>query len=162
MTFQVATIGVYGFKEADFFYALEKAAIDVFCDLRLRRGLRGSEYAFANSGRLQKRLAEINIRYVHLKYLAPNQIIRDLQKRDDKEYGVAKRTRLGLGEDFISAYKQAYLSDFDSQFFLNQVGENVQKIVLFCVEREPLACHRSLVAEQLAHDFGISVEHLKP
>jgi hypothetical protein len=33
---------------------------------------------------------------------------------------------------------------------------------LFCVERDPEACHRSLVAERLAADHGASVTHLRP
>jgi hypothetical protein len=31
---------------------------------------------------------------------------------------------------------------------------------LFCVEGNPEACHRSLVAERLHEDWGIPVEHL--
>ena len=33
---------------------------------------------------------------------------------------------------------------------------------LFCVERDPEACHRSLVAGRLAAGHGLSVEHLRP
>jgi hypothetical protein len=33
---------------------------------------------------------------------------------------------------------------------------------LFCVEREPDACHRSLLAERLAADLGVEVVHLLP
>jgi len=36
--------------------------VDTFCDIRARRGVRGSEYAFANHQRLAARLAERNIR----------------------------------------------------------------------------------------------------
>ena len=32
----------------------------------------------------------------------------------------------------------------------------------FCVERDPEACHRSIVAERLANDHGVSVGHLLP
>lgn len=31
-----------------------------------------------------------------------------------------------------------------------------------CVERDPEACHRSLVAARLASEFGLAVTHLKP
>jgi hypothetical protein len=31
-----------------------------------------------------------------------------------------------------------------------------------CVERDPEACHRSLVASRLASEFGLTVTHLKP
>jgi hypothetical protein len=33
---------------------------------------------------------------------------------------------------------------------------------LFCVERDPEACHRSLVADRLASEHGLSVDHLRP
>jgi Protein of unknown function, DUF488 len=33
---------------------------------------------------------------------------------------------------------------------------------LLCVETEPLACHRSLIAERLAERFGVEVRHLAP
>jgi hypothetical protein len=35
-------------------------------------------------------------------------------------------------------------------------------VALFCVEREPAACHRSLVAARLSRDLGLDVEHLGP
>ncbi|HEX9735328.1 MAG TPA: DUF488 family protein [Thermoanaerobaculia bacterium] len=69
---RIVTIGVYGFDEEGFFLALTNAGVDTFCDVRRRRGLRGSTYAFANSRRLQDRLATVGIRYVHVKELAPS------------------------------------------------------------------------------------------
>jgi hypothetical protein len=53
---RVLTIGVYGFKSDRFFSALENAGADVFLDIRQRRGVRGSRYAFANVGRLSAEL----------------------------------------------------------------------------------------------------------
>ncbi len=61
----IVTIGVYGRSEADFFDTLQQAHVDLFCDIRARRGVRGSEYTFANSQRLQARLAELGIAYRH-------------------------------------------------------------------------------------------------
>lgn len=54
---RVLTIGVYGKTESQFFDALKNADIDTFCDIRKRRGVRGSQYAFVNSTKLQSRLA---------------------------------------------------------------------------------------------------------
>ena len=31
---------------------------------------------------------------------------------------------------------------------------------LFCVERDARACHRSLVAQRMAEECGVEVEHL--
>ncbi len=69
---EFVTIGVYGFDEAGFFQALQDAGVDTFCDIRRRRGVRGSAYAFANSQRLQGRLAELGIRYIYRSDLAPS------------------------------------------------------------------------------------------
>lgn len=39
----IVTIGVYGFDEQSFFQALQDAQIDTLCDIRARRGVRGSD-----------------------------------------------------------------------------------------------------------------------
>jgi hypothetical protein len=36
------------------------------------------------------------------------------------------------------------------------------KTALLCVERDPAACHRSIIAEHLADEHGVSVRHLLP
>jgi uncharacterized protein (DUF488 family) len=158
---RIVTIGVYGFDEQSFFQALLDAKVDVFCDIRLRRGMRGSTYAFVNSTHLQKRLGESGIRYLHIKELAPNKDIRDKQQQEDKKLGIAKRTRKELGQAFIQAYEQQCLANFDSSEFIKQVGQDARVISLFCVEREPEACHRSLAAQKLARDLDTGVEHIK-
>ncbi len=89
---KIVTIGAYGFDKESFFQALLDAKVDIFCDLRMRRGMRGSTYAFANSSSLQKRLGELGIQYLYLKDLAPDHEIRAKQKQEDEKLGVAKRT----------------------------------------------------------------------
>jgi uncharacterized protein (DUF488 family) len=162
MNHRIVTIGVYGFDKQSFFQALLDAKIDTFCDIRQRRSMRGSLYAFVNSTRLQGELKDLSIRYIHSKELAPTQAIRELQTHEDEKLGIAKRMRTALGEAFIQAYEQECLSHFDSGQFLKNVGEEAQVIGLFCVERDPGACHRSLVAKRLVHDLGLQVEHIRP
>ena len=157
----IVTIGVYGLDEQSFFQALLDAKVDTFCDIRQRRGMRGSMYAFANSTYLQNRLGELGIRYLHIKELAPNQDIRERQQEEDKKLGVAKRTRKGLGQTFVKAYERECLAHFDSSEFIKRVGQDAKVIGLFCVEREPEACHRSLAARKLASDLDTGVEHIK-
>jgi uncharacterized protein (DUF488 family) len=159
---KIVTIGVYGADEAGFFRALAAAKVDTFCDVRLRRGVRGSTYAFANSKRLQKKLAEMGIRYMHVRELAPTQAVRDRQKEEDQRIGVGKRSRERLGQTFIEAYETECLSGFDSGRFIQGLGPGAEVVAFFCVERGPEACHRSLVAGRLQHDLGLSVEHLQP
>ena len=49
----VFTIGVYGSTENSFFEKLAQSRIDLFCDIRQRRGVRGSQYKYVNSNYLQ-------------------------------------------------------------------------------------------------------------
>lgn len=93
---KLLTIGVYGFTDETFFHALTHAHINLLCDLRLHRGMRGPLYSFVNSTRLQQRLATRGIGYLHLKELAPAPSLRKLQKQGDRRAGVAKRTRVTL------------------------------------------------------------------
>jgi uncharacterized protein (DUF488 family) len=159
---KIVPIGVYGFDQDRFFQALLDAKVDTFCDLRMRRGMRGSTYAFVNSSSLQKRLAELGIRYIHLKDLAPDHEIRAKQKQEDEKLGLAKRTRKVLGRAFIQAYEKECLSTFNTEEFIEHLGSNTRVIGLFCVEREPEACHRSLAAKHMAQDLKLQVEHIKP
>ena len=159
---KIVTIGVYGFDENSFFDALRKAQVDTFCDIRSRRGVRGATYAFVNSLRLQARLTDLGIRYLHRKDLAPTQAVRDRQAAADKATKTAKRKRTALGEEFITAYRTECLTAFDSDSLLDDLEEDAQVVALFCVEKNPEACHRSLVADKLAKELKLEVENIVP
>jgi uncharacterized protein (DUF488 family) len=156
------TIGVYGFSEETFFQALQTAGVDTFCDIRQRRGVRGSAYAFANSQRLQARLAESGIRYLHHIQVAPTTAVRQRQHQVDKVEKTAKRQRSGLSPTFIEAYQQEILNNWSAQTLLDALPADAQVVALFCVEREPEACHRSLVATRLQQELGVSISHILP
>ena len=159
---KIVTIGVYGFDEDSFFEALRKAKVDTFCDIRSRRGVRGSTYAFANSLRLQAQLAELSIRYLYHKDLAPTKAVRDRQAAADKATKTTKRKRTALGEAFITAYCTECLATFDPHSLLADLAEDAQVVALFCVEKDPEACHRSLVADKLAKELKLEVEDIVP
>ena len=156
----LVTIGVYGSDEAGFFTALQQAGVDTLVDIRSRRGVRGAEYAFANSQRLQARLAELGIRYLHRPDLAPSPETRGQQYAADKTSKTAKRQRTVLDPAFAAAYRQERLAGFDSRQFLADLGPQARVVALFCVERQPAACHRSLLATRLQRDLGVEVRHL--
>lgn len=160
---RIATIGGYGFTEASFLEALQKARVDTFIDVRQRRGMRGARYAFLNSSRLQSLLASAGIRYVHALDLAPTAIVRETQKKNDRASRVAKRDRTELSPDFVQKYKSEILARFDADPLMRALN-GATAIVLFCVEGQPSACHRSLAAEHLLQFFGSEqpVEHLRP
>ena len=140
---KIVTIGVYGFDEAGFFNALCKATVDTFCDIRSRRGVRGATYTFANSKRLQARLAELGIQYIYRKDLGPTKAVRDKQAAADKATKTAKRKRTELGKAFIQAYHTECLDAFEPQSLLDELELDAQVVALFCVETSPAACHRS-------------------
>ena len=159
---RLLTIGAYGFTAAAFFEALRGAGVDTFIDVRQRRGVRGREYAFVNAGRLQARLAKIGIRYRHIKELAPTTEVRAVQHRVDADLGTRKRNRSRLATEFAAAYRRVCLDTYPRSRFLDAVGPQAETVCLFCVEREPEACHRSLVAEHVRPAEVMSVEHLVP
>ncbi len=154
------TIGVYNSTEQEYFKKLTDNNIDTFCDIRQRRGVRGSQYAFVNSNRLQARLNELDIKYGHIIDLAPTTDIRELQKEVDNQQGELKRDRNKLGQVFTIAYKDRILSKFDFESFIDKLDEvGANKVVLFCVEEKPEACHRSIVTDKL-EKLGYDITHL--
>jgi len=155
------TIGVYNSTEKEFFDKLTKNNIDTFCDIRQRRGVRGSKYAFVNSNRLQQKLNDLDIKYGHIPNLAPTTEIRERQKQTDLEKGELKRDRQVLGQVFVIEYKNKILEKFDFDTFLEKLDEiGANKVVLFCVEEHPEACHRSIVADKLQNHFNYKIIHL--
>jgi len=158
---KIITTGVYGSSESGFFAALRDAGVDTFCDIRARRGVRGSEYAFVNSQRLQAKLAELGIRYRHCKELAPSEALRKGQYAVEQLDRIAKRKRTELSELFIAGYREEH-REFDSRKFIEQLGPEARVVALFCVERAAAACHRSLLAARLQKDLGLEVVHLTP
>lgn len=157
---QVFTIGVYGKTENDFFGRLVEAEIDSFCDIRARRGVRGSLYSFVNSARLQARLASLGINYYHFRDLAPSDATRRAQRLQDEAAGVGKRSRVVLSDKFKELYREERLSHFSSIEFIKRFSPVAKRIALFCVEADPQACHRSILAERLSEDLGALITHL--
>jgi uncharacterized protein (DUF488 family) len=155
------TIGVYNSTEKEFFEKLTNNNIDTFCDIRQRRGVRGSKYSFVNSNRLQEKLNDLEIKYGYIQGLAPSTEIRELQKEIDLEKGELKSERQVLGKIFIIEYKNRILKNFDFESFLESLEQiGASKIALFCVEENNEACHRSIVAERLMDKFNCKISHL--
>ena len=144
---RIATIGVYGFSADGFLATLLENGVTELLDIRQRRGVRGSEYAWANAGRLQSALDEAGIGYRHLPELAPTTELRELQYAEDARTGAGKRDRTVLSPAFGERYEREILDRAP----LPELPERGLG-VLFCVETEPEACHRSLVAARLADE----------
>lgn len=165
---EIFTIGVYSRSEIEFFDELQKTRINLFIDVRNRRGMRGALYSFVNSTKLQATLEQMGIGYLHAKYLAPPESVRDLQKKADTEQKQLKRDRSVMSSAFINAFQEQVLSDevidlleSDVKSYATLAGISAQlRICFFCVEREPEACHRSLVSQALADRIEAVVRHL--
>jgi uncharacterized protein (DUF488 family) len=158
---RIATIGVYEFDAASFIRALDEAGVTQVVDIRQRRGVRGSDYAWANSRRLQALLADARIGYEYHPELAPDTELRHLQYREDDRQGVGKRSRVRLSPEYIRTYTEEILDLVPLEPLVR--GLPVHGIgALLCVEATAQACHRSLVAGRLAERFGFEVINLEP
>jgi len=157
---ELATIGVYGFDGAAFLRALREAEVTLLLDVRQRRGVRGSEYAWANARRLEAALEAAGIAYSHLPELAPTTEMRQLQYREDERRGEGKRSRTELAPEYVRRYTEEVLDQVDLDPIVSWIGS--KHAALLCVERDAEACHRSLIAARLARDHGFEIEHLKP
>ncbi|MHC0440265.1 DUF488 family protein [Flavobacterium sp. 3-210] len=158
---EIYTIGVYNSTEDAFFKKLINNKIDTFIDVRQRRGVRGAKYSFVNSTKLQEKLFFLNIKYIHQLDLAPSIQVRELQKKADVEKNELKQSREELDTSFKNAYRNLILDNFDLKYFIDHLQkQNSSKIVLFCVEENSSACHRSLITEKIKNEFNLIINHL--
>lgn len=157
----LATIGVYGWTLERFLAALREADVRLVIDVRQRRGVRGSEYAWANAARLEAALAAAGIEYKHRKELAPTTELRQLQYAEDDRLGVGKRSRVGLAPAYSERYLREILDAADLEPVLAELPA-AGAAALLCVEADPEACHRSLIADRASAEHGVCVTHLRP
>jgi uncharacterized protein (DUF488 family) len=158
---RIATVGVYGFSGDAFLAALRDAGVTRVVDVRQRRGVRGPEYAWANSRRLQDALTRAGIEYEHRPELAPTTELRQLQYREDDRAGVGKRSRTALAPAYVERYTREILDAADLGSLAAELPAD-GLAALLCVERDPEACHRSLIAGRLADEHGVEPVHLRP
>ncbi|MGW1340031.1 DUF488 family protein, N3 subclade [Kribbella sp. NPDC002412] len=157
----MVTIGVYDFDAESFLQRLLDADVRLLLDVRQRRGVRGPEYAWANSLRLQAALAQAQIAYEHHPELAPTTELRQLQYAEDDRQGVGKRSRRKLAPAYIHRYTTEILDHADLTPLVSSLSTG-EVAALLCVERDPEACHRSLLAQRLTEQYDATVEHLRP
>jgi uncharacterized protein (DUF488 family) len=157
----VVTIGVYDWDLSSFLDALAGADVRVLIDVRQRRGVRGPKYAWANAARLQAALAEAGIAYRHRKELAPTTELRHVQYAEDARRGEGKRSRTVLAPEYVTRYTHEILDLVPLEPVVAELPSDGAG-ALFCVERDPEACHRSIIAERLAAEHGVDVRHLRP
>jgi uncharacterized protein (DUF488 family) len=155
----LATIGVYGADLERFLATLREAGVDLVLDVRQRRGVRGAEYAWANARRLEAELASAAIGYQHLPELAPTTAMREAQYEADAARGEGKRSRTVLAPVYVERYTEEILDRADLDPIVRFIGRSTA--ALLCVERDPAACHRSLIAARLAREYDFGVVNLR-
>jgi uncharacterized protein (DUF488 family) len=158
---KIATIGIYGWTLERFLAALRSADVRAVLDVRQRRGVRGPEYAWANSLRIQAALENAGFDYRHHKELAPTTALRQVQYAADARQGIGKRSRVELAPEYRRRYLEEILERVDLSELVRELpAEGLA--ALMCVERDPEACHRSLIAERLVAECGVAVIDLRP
>ncbi len=155
----IATVGVYQSSLEDFLDKFQRHRVAMVVDVRQRRGVRGREHAWANSRRLQAALEKAGIRYQHVPELAPTTELRQLQYREDARLKVGKRSRIELAEEYRRRYLHEVLDRVDLGAVLASLPDEATTALL-CVERNALACHRSLIAARLHDQYGVPVVDL--
>jgi uncharacterized protein (DUF488 family) len=155
----IATVGVYRSSLDDFLGKLRRHRVAMVVDVRQRRGVRGREYAWANSLRLQASLKEALVQYRHLPELAPTTELRQLQYREDDRLKVGKRSRIELSEAYRQRYVREVLDKLDLGAVLESLPDDATSALL-CVERDAPACHRSLIAARLQAEYGVPILNL--
>jgi len=153
----VVTIGVYEFDLASSLDALAAANVGLLIDVRQRRGVRGSAYAWANARRLQAALADAQIAYRDERELAPTTELRRLQYAADDRLGAGKRSRAELDPEYRERYIHEILDRADLDALVAELPAEKAS-----VEADPEACHRSLIAQRLADRYGLAVMHARP
>jgi hypothetical protein len=106
-------------------------------------------------------LDEAGVEYEHHPELAPTTELRHLQYADDDRQRVGKRSRTRLSFAYADRYEHEILDPVDLAPIVGAMPDT-GATALFCVEAEPMACHRSIVATRLAEEFDLSVTHLRP
>jgi uncharacterized protein (DUF488 family) len=158
---RLITIGVYKFNLASFLDALRGHDVGLLIDVRQRRAVRGARYAWANSRRLQAALSDAGIAYSHRRELAPPTELRRLQNAADDRRGEGKRSRTLLDPQYSERYTREILDRADLNAVLAELPAQAASALL-CVEADPEACHRSLIAARLHDRFNLPITHVRP
>ena len=140
------TTGYAGFKAETFLWKLGVYGIATVVDVRDSPTSRNPVFA---QERLQPLLEEAGLGYVAVPALgAPAPIRRELK-------------RGGSWADYFSAYR-AHLAEREAEIERLRARARETTCCLLCFERDATACHRSVLAEMLAHrsDPPLVVRHV--
>ena len=152
---RAATIGVYGWTAERFMEALREADVRQLLDVRQRRGVRGPGIRVGQLPSAPSGDGRRGIDYRHHPELAPTTELRHLQYAEDDRLGVGKRSRTALAPEYVERYTREILDRVDLGPIVAEMPR-AGRAALFCVERDPEACHRSLIAARLTEQHGVA------
>jgi uncharacterized protein (DUF488 family) len=145
---RIATIGYESVAVPEFLATLRDAGIELLVDVRAVAGSRRPGYA---KTALAANLASVGIEYLHLRGLGT-----------PKEGRIAARA--GRHAEMHAIFR-GHLASPEAKADLEALADIVRagrKACLLCLEADPTHCHRSLVADALAHRMPLDIVHLHP
>lgn len=144
---KVWTIGYEKVGQADFVAALKDAKIKTLIDVR---EVANSRRAGFSKKSLTAALDEAGIVYVHMKSLGTPKAGREAARKGDSET--------------MRRVFEAKLVEPESQLALSEAAELAKKgrVCLMCLEHDWRECHRTIVAQHLEDEFGVTPLHLSP
>ncbi|MBC6470928.1 DUF488 family protein [Actinomadura alba] len=72
-----------------------------------------------------------------------------------------QRSRRELAAEYTRRYTTEILDRADLTPIVSELPSS-GTAALLCVERDPEACHRSLIAQRLTEHHHVTIEHLRP
>ena len=101
-------------------------------------------------------------RISHRPELAPTTELRQQQYRRGRPPRHRQRSRVDLAPEYVRALHARDPRPRRSRRRRRRAPRRRAPAALLCVERDPEACHRSLIVARLADEHGVTVEHLRP
>jgi hypothetical protein len=128
-----------------FLTRLRQHNVDIVIDIRLRNS--GPRYRFGAGEHIKNLALAHRISYEHDLMFAPtDEILRAWWRDKDWPSYIREFNKLMDDRDVVQLWKDRY-SDFHSP-------------CLLCMEKTPEQCHRRLLAERIAAEFGVPIIHL--
>ena len=142
---RIFTIGYESTTVAEFIGALQSAGVKRVIDVRAVPNSRRPGFSKTP---LRNALAEEGIDYVHLRALGTPKAGRD----------AARKGRI----DEMRAIFADHMAEPNSQLAFEQLRDLARErpAALLCFEADHAGCHRSVLAERLAHEDGFEVVNL--
>jgi len=141
----IFTIGYEGASVPSFVESLRGAGVTLVLDIRAAPVSRKKGFS---KHQLAGHLGEAGIAYRHLRALGTPKRGRDAARAGDlEEFERIFRTHLEEPEALLDLGEAETLA-------------KEQPVCLLCLERDPLHCHRLIVATRMAKDTALRIEHL--